>query len=228
MKYTSLPVEIEAVQFTGENWNEMHEFTGHRILEGLTESDGRQAYADIFNEIGTYLSDVVTVAVRDDLPAAAELWVEANQCHLPLVVGEWVAKDSLGFYPIKNEVFIKKYVLSEDAPMMKRGWDKDNIPQLDVFSDLVRMLGRIRMALIMTRPIDEADAICDRIATIIAEHRVLMKDRLTYDEDTIVKVRMGIEETLEQWGIIPNVDFITEMVGRIQNQGIKFREVPRG
>ena len=51
-RYRKKPVEVEAVQFTGENWAEMHEFTGHRNVE----NDLNPYMVDIFTEIGTYLA----------------------------------------------------------------------------------------------------------------------------------------------------------------------------
>lgn len=44
-----------------------------------------------------------------DATGVAELWVEANNAWLPLEVGEWVLKDSLGFYPCKNDMFLHSY-----------------------------------------------------------------------------------------------------------------------
>lgn len=49
-------------------------------------------------------------AVMKDKGATAALYVAANQTWLGLDQGEWVAKDSQGFYPIKAEVFTKTYV----------------------------------------------------------------------------------------------------------------------
>jgi hypothetical protein len=37
------------------------------------------------------------------------LWVEANKRQLPLKLGEWIAKDELGFYPIQHEMILKNY-----------------------------------------------------------------------------------------------------------------------
>ena len=31
------------------------------------------------------------------------LWVQANTAQLPIDLGEWIAKDDLGFYPIKHD-----------------------------------------------------------------------------------------------------------------------------
>jgi len=104
-KYRKKPVIIEAVQFTGDNWAEMHAFTGHRNVE--TTSD--PCMVDIFTEVGTYL---VTHLLGDT--TKAELWVEANRSVLPIEVGEWVIKDELGFYPCKADRFDATYELVEE------------------------------------------------------------------------------------------------------------------
>lgn len=38
-----------------------------------------------------------------------KLWVDANQCWIPIVFGEWIAKDFIGYYPIKNEAIKQNY-----------------------------------------------------------------------------------------------------------------------
>jgi hypothetical protein len=98
-KYRKKPVEVEAVQFTGENWAEMHAFTGHRNVE----NDLNPYMVDIFTEIGTYLATYLNDAAK------AELWVEANKSVLPIEIGEWVIQDRLGFYPCKEDVFAATY-----------------------------------------------------------------------------------------------------------------------
>ena len=56
----------------------------------------------------------------DDLPGfyvprgspVARLWVEANNVWVPVAEGEWILKDSAGWYPCTNKTFLKTY---EDA-----------------------------------------------------------------------------------------------------------------
>lgn len=86
--YRKNPVENQAVQFTGENWAEMHEFTGHFTPVG------RDIPMDVFLDYPTPVGDLV-----------ARLWVAANQQWLGIEIGEWVIQDKLGFYPCKNSVF---------------------------------------------------------------------------------------------------------------------------
>lgn len=80
--YRKRPVEILALQWTGENKEELSEWTADP-------------------EPG----------IRFMPSGATFLWVQANETWLPLETGEWVIKDSLGFYPCKEEMFAKTYEL---------------------------------------------------------------------------------------------------------------------
>lgn len=92
------PVKREAVQFTGTNWQEMMLFVGsHKDTGAMWDIVG-------FNPIGTYLA-----RHQHNRDAAGELWVAANDSWLPIEVGEWVIKDSEGFYPCKESVFAETY-----------------------------------------------------------------------------------------------------------------------
>lgn len=98
MKFDSKPTQIEAVQFTGDNLLEVQEFVG-------TLEDG--------NTFGFRR----TKSQQKEWPkgtAVAKLWVAANQEWLGIEVGEWIAKDEFGFYPIKGVVFRRKYQPSLD------------------------------------------------------------------------------------------------------------------
>lgn len=99
MRFRKNPVEFEAVQFTGDNFDELREFTGVRIAPSTGEG------IHIFNPIGTFIPDH-QFQDRDPMPTA-ELWVDANRRWLPIVVGEWVIKDEFGFYPCQDEIMQK-------------------------------------------------------------------------------------------------------------------------
>lgn len=47
--------------------------------------------------------------VRSTRTSALSLWVEANKAWLDLEQGEWIAKDQLGFYPIKDVMIQENY-----------------------------------------------------------------------------------------------------------------------
>jgi hypothetical protein len=48
-------------------------------------------------------------ATIEDRGGTLWLWVEANNAWLPLQLGEWIAKDFLGYYPIKQEAVRQNY-----------------------------------------------------------------------------------------------------------------------
>jgi hypothetical protein len=97
-KYQKKPTTIEALQWTGDNLEEMREFCGIRLT--------RDNYAiQVFNPLGTYLP-----ATPDQTTSfTSELWVAANGGILAIETGEWVAKDDLGYYPIKDGHFQQLY-----------------------------------------------------------------------------------------------------------------------
>lgn len=80
--YTKRPGSVEALQYTGAQPNT----------------------ADLFDWTD---GDFQPGNGSAEMPP--RLWVAANKSWLPLEEGEWVAKDSLGFYPIKDAVFRTSY-----------------------------------------------------------------------------------------------------------------------
>lgn len=89
-RFRKNPVEIEAIQWTGENEGAVKSFVG-KILAGVAgEIDGFAAENDWY-VVGT------------------SLWVEANTSWLPIEIGEWIIKDSRGFYPCKDDIFQETY-----------------------------------------------------------------------------------------------------------------------
>lgn len=83
--YRKKPVIVEALQWKGDNEEEMEKFAFGCFL--TVELEDRQ----------------------DDPDLTAELFVGANTRWLPLHTGEWVIKDELGFYPCKPDIFEKTY-----------------------------------------------------------------------------------------------------------------------
>jgi len=86
--YVSVPTEIVAMQWTGEpdSTDAVLEWCGPKFVSRAVISPGEGVVG-----------------------RTANLYVDANESWLPLEVGEWVAKDSHGFYPIKNDIFENKY-----------------------------------------------------------------------------------------------------------------------
>lgn len=69
------PTEIRAIQWTGENISAVRLFT---------DPGGQVTYFEI----------------RD---GKGYLYVAANDAWLPIELGEWIAQDQFGFYPIKDD-----------------------------------------------------------------------------------------------------------------------------
>jgi hypothetical protein len=77
--YISRPTEIEAIRWTGNNWDDVRAWCDDHVLPG-----------------GLYEMRV-------------KLYVAANEAWVIIERGEWIAKDRHGFYPVKDDVFIDKY-----------------------------------------------------------------------------------------------------------------------
>lgn len=85
-RFRKRPVEIEAMQWTGDNPAAMRAFTGMHA----TESGGEHF-------------------VFTTQSGHGELFVAANGAWLPLEIGEWVLSDARGFYPCKPDIFAQTY-----------------------------------------------------------------------------------------------------------------------
>jgi hypothetical protein len=84
---TRVVKEVHAAQFTGENWAEIESWIGS---------------GDAFFEIA--------IEDRSDNPdATAKLFVAANGIWAPMEPGEWIIRDSHGFYPCKPDIFAATY-----------------------------------------------------------------------------------------------------------------------
>ena len=88
-KYRKKPVEIEAMQWTGDNADALAQWT-----------DG--SFWTVCEEDRT-----------DDPDHTACLYVEANSRHLGIPTGEWVLRDSAGFYPCRADIFAATYEVVE-------------------------------------------------------------------------------------------------------------------
>lgn len=82
MRYRSRPAEIEAMQWVGDNDNEVIAF----IREGTEDR---------------------TIAFRDQFWGTAKLWVEKSQAWAEIASGDYIVRepDGVGFYPVKGEIF---------------------------------------------------------------------------------------------------------------------------
>jgi len=100
-KFRKKPVEIEAMQWTGENGAALHAWMKGDFQQ--TESHGQFTGKDY----------------------TAMIWVAANDNWSRIETGEWVLCDSKGFYPCKPDIFEATYeeVLPADplAPIREVG-----------------------------------------------------------------------------------------------------------
>lgn len=83
--YRKKPLEVEAIQWTGDNANSIHAWAGWKF-------------------------DVLAPEDRGDNPDyTAEVFVDANSVWIGIETGEWILRDSKGFYPCKSDVFAETY-----------------------------------------------------------------------------------------------------------------------
>jgi hypothetical protein len=94
-RYRKRPVVIEAMQWTGDNADAItawyvSDFTDH--------------------EFSTLDPEDAT----DNPVATAQIWVAANGVYAPIETGEWIIRDSRGYYPCKADVFAQTYELVDE------------------------------------------------------------------------------------------------------------------
>jgi hypothetical protein len=80
------PTEILAIQWTGENERAIQDFVGN--------CPANQGYKAFFTRRDP---------ARGDDFMEANLFVKANDSWLTMQIGEWIAKDEYGFYPIQDD-----------------------------------------------------------------------------------------------------------------------------
>ena len=86
MRYKSKPVTIEAIQWTGDNYGEVYDFTDGGFNAGTL--DGDEQPVAIWAEVYDYLQ---------------QTWVNVN-------LNDYIIKGTKGeFYPCDPEVFAAKY-----------------------------------------------------------------------------------------------------------------------
>lgn len=85
--YRKKPAERQAMQWTGDNVDALFEFT-----EGN------------FHPLDDRDRELI-----GNTDCTAELYVAANSVYLAIETGEWVLRDSEGFYPCKAHVFADTY-----------------------------------------------------------------------------------------------------------------------
>lgn len=83
--YRKKPIEVQAMQWTGDNAEAIRAWTGSKF-------------------------DVLDPEDRVDNPDhTAQLLVDANSVWMGIETGEWILCDRKGFYPCKADVFAETY-----------------------------------------------------------------------------------------------------------------------
>lgn len=98
-KYRKKPVEVEAIQFDGTNWNEVREWCQQLEPEGNPERKDRIWFFPVDDGDG-YGDPEVTAEVFDKLHS---IWVGVK-------TGDWILHGVRGeFYPCDDEAFQQTY-----------------------------------------------------------------------------------------------------------------------
>ncbi|AXG66187.1 hypothetical protein SEA_ANNADREAMY_67 [Streptomyces phage Annadreamy] len=100
MKYKSRQVDIDAIQFTGENWNEVEQFAGTHWID-----------------IDVYMTNFLPAEeMWVDIPegVVAIVWVTEDKLWAPVRVGDYIVKRSEdNVYPSRQSYFEEKYEPAE-------------------------------------------------------------------------------------------------------------------
>lgn len=98
--YKTKPFKVEAVKFTGDNFDELVAFTGSRTVEPGWDIQN-------FQEAGTYV-------MWDDDEIVAEVWDYLHSTWVGVKVGQYIIKGGKGeFYPCDPDIFHSKYELDD-------------------------------------------------------------------------------------------------------------------
>jgi hypothetical protein len=108
-------VDFVALQFTGNNFDEIREHVGTRQIptDEAFDIDANRPYViQNFNPIGTYL-------IPSDLNAGAEgeLWIESDRVWRPVHVGEWIVQQDEGWLTVTTE-WLEINCIQLDAEML--------------------------------------------------------------------------------------------------------------
>ncbi len=128
VKAQKRPVVVDAMQWTGKNAGELKAWMMTLIVEDVDVDEAtRRELRRTLPAASTALfvkrrqTGMTETLFRNLIPdpaksCTAALWVAANESYLPLVDGEWVIHDAIGFYPCQQAVFDLTYdVLPADG-----------------------------------------------------------------------------------------------------------------
>lgn len=127
--YRMWPVDVEAIQFTGDNWAEMHAFTGHAMIE-----DGPEHPVDVFMVIEDHKLAMGyptgLVSLGEILDATAVVWIDVLSRWHPVSPGDWIIKTRDAFQHLPEAEFKEYYRevtdpdFGEDDPSTPSGTDE--------------------------------------------------------------------------------------------------------
>jgi hypothetical protein len=104
-QYTKLPVTVRAIQWTGDNTQDVQVFTASDIPAGAVyEGDatpGELSGFDTFGHLGRL---------------RGRIWVRANACWVDVRPGSWIVRDASGYYPCLPELFEETYAETPATP----------------------------------------------------------------------------------------------------------------
>lgn len=96
MKYVGKPVEIDAWQFDGRNWDEIRSVTESHQIDSDT-------YMDNFIHV-----EEMWVEIPEGIVAL--IWVEPSKQWAGVKIGDYIVQDAdMNFYPCERTIFERKY-----------------------------------------------------------------------------------------------------------------------
>jgi hypothetical protein len=105
--YRKNPVEIEAIQFTGDNVEEIREFCGTFRYPASIRTDD----APVVEAFHLYQGNA---SVNGNI---AEVWDKLHDTWVGVKRGQWIIRGLKGeFYPCDDEVFRSSYTEVEEVP----------------------------------------------------------------------------------------------------------------
>lgn len=101
-RFKTKPVEVEAIQFTGDNFDVIRRWTGHHIAKS-----GDKWAIPNFCPIGTYVLETPEMIAEG---IKAEVWDKLHYSWIGVKPGQWIVRGAKGeFYPCDDETFHWKY-----------------------------------------------------------------------------------------------------------------------
>ena len=96
MKYKAKPIEMDAIQFDGDNFGEIQSFVGTRQIDD-------NYFIEAFDDVRNWWLDIPN-------GISAVVWVEPSKQWAGVKPGDYICQDIHGdFYPCEKDIFESKY-----------------------------------------------------------------------------------------------------------------------